>query len=405
MSLAIIRNTAKLQYGEYAKGAKRNVFLEEFYRYDAIYHSLMDAIDNADINKAIFYAACLADYVGRENGNPIPIERIYMSTRPNAADNNELLHQLFDEIDHEERLNLDLSDAKEEIKSAQDHAKGINSALERSRAKIRELKSALNGKSFGPLFDKFAGKEDQIPSEEGPVLEEITFEITDDQILRLTKGEEQVEVRVEEAETLLLGGETDYPTMDAMIEAVKNALDAERLSALWDDLFVAQETEKKVMPVVKEFFDQRKVEDNFKAADEADSTDRAIEILGADKTTDPVPSNGEKKKQAKRESSGNEIMTMRKPDGSLLLKTENRIKIIRSDNLQLLDEGFRYNGKILLKPDGNINLDQDQLQALWVSDKAEPYNASEYEEEDAPFLASMLRGKGKRTAKKDEVSA
>lgn len=65
------RRKRKMQIAEVIKTVKENARtnngMEIFSRYSAMYHSLFDAIDDGDDNRAAFFARVLAQYVRKEN--------------------------------------------------------------------------------------------------------------------------------------------------------------------------------------------------------------------------------------------------------------------------------------------------------------------------------------------------
>jgi hypothetical protein len=68
----ILKPKFNLRHKQFIKHSKefaagQRLSLEEFFRYDAIYHSLMDSIERGLTDQARFFAACLAGYVRKAN--------------------------------------------------------------------------------------------------------------------------------------------------------------------------------------------------------------------------------------------------------------------------------------------------------------------------------------------------
>lgn len=359
-----------------------------------------------------------------------------------------------------QELRSDESELEQDVKTASEKVKKLKASLEEVRAKKNKIIDELSGKKTYPLFDEIKKLETELEAEqdrletdpiaasgEAPA-QEVTNSVTEiklervDEAARLTFGDKFVEIPLEELEYRYVPQEEnkeENTTYDQIMEAgwqALNKLNQDELFVLWQDYAPEPEENKETNNVVNFFGSQETETTPDETPDYSETTyiDTTPEQEQTEQTEEKALfqayvdndarlcicyDHGERKsaygsaakilnrfgvnlpeklKQKhlaelwqedpsdwsyKNEDWPEQIHALRKPDGSIILKLANKTRKI--------DAG-------IVTP-GDTNFDsQDELNKLWLSDKAYDYNP----EQDKTEISS-LSGK-KPTARKRKLA-
>lgn len=369
-----------------------------------------------------------------------------------------------------QELRGDESELEQDVKTASEKVKKLKASLEEVRAKKNKIIDELSGKKTYPLFDEIKKLETELEAEqdrlETPIAasdearsQEATSSVTEIKLervgenkekVKLIRGEESIEVSLEEIELHFVGnGPDEYATYDDLCNSgwtELQQLEPEELVDLWAEYY--KEPEDKEVSNVVSFFGSEEAtatpdESLNEAPDYSKTTyiDTTPEREQTDQTEEKAlfqayvdnddrlcisydhgerkspfgsaakilnrfgVSSAEKLKQKhlaelwqedpsdwshKVEVTNNEdwpelIYVFSKPDGSIILKLANRTRKIDAGIVTL----------------GDIDFDsQDELNKLWLSDKAYDYNPAQ----DKIEISSLSGKKPTRKRKPAEVA-